>query len=91
MNWHERIEAAKRRGGFTDEDQHLTIDWVTCACGEQDMRIKRDYDGRPQDPRLIILGATFCGDVSANDYDEAAITLKLIETRTAELLAEIAP
>jgi hypothetical protein len=40
-NWHERIQEAEERGGFTGGDYDLANSWTTCACGEQDPRIPR--------------------------------------------------
>jgi hypothetical protein len=63
MNWHERIEAAKRNNGFSEVDVEFAKEWVTCACGEQDTRLPRDSKGQPLDTELAHYGADFFGAV----------------------------
>ena len=35
MTWRERIQAARERGGFTQDDVWAADHWGTCAVGEQ--------------------------------------------------------
>jgi hypothetical protein len=89
MNWHERIEAAEKRGEFTSDDRKRAYEWVDCACGEQDKRIPRNKDGEPMDNTLSELGAFFADAVDCDDFDAAADYLQEIEHRAAQSLAEI--
>lgn len=87
MTWHERIDAAEKRGEFTLKDRIDAGNWVTCACGEQDERIQRHFGGEPYDAILNRQGTLFMDAVDADDFDAARITLAAIERRAAELLA----
>ncbi len=94
MNWHERIDAAEKRGSFTDEDQDLANNWVTCPCGEQDPRIPRAESafhscGMPLDDELADLGADFSDAVDDNDFIYCRTLLGEIEVRAAIILKEI--
>lgn len=86
FNWFDRIEAARERGHFTDEDREKAEDWTTCACGEQDPCIARSDQGDPVDRRLRSLGIHFAGFVGVDAYDDALLTLHRIEARAKELL-----
>lgn len=88
MNWEERIKIAEACGAFTKEDRSAADNWVTCACGEQDPRIERDWVDAPLDPALFTLGEDFMEAVDRDDFDGARQTLRLIEARAAELIAE---
>lgn len=88
MNWTERIAAAKTNGGFTEADIRLASDWVTCACGEQDLRIRRDFCGAPLDLELADYGRRFGYAVANHTPNSAAILLAKIETRTAQVLSD---
>jgi hypothetical protein len=63
--------------------------WVTCACGNQCALIPRGFDGAPLDEKLAKLGIAFCGDVGWYNLHLARQTLRQIELRSAELLAEM--
>jgi len=86
MNWHKRIDAAEKRGRFTEDDKHRADNWVTCACGEQDKRIPR-FMGEPTDEGLQHLGYQFSGAIGATDFGKARTTLARIERRAAKVLA----
>jgi hypothetical protein len=97
MTWWERIEAAEARGRFTEADELLAADWVTCACGEQDDRIPRHGGGsyrfaagRPYDETLALLGRDFYQAVKRNNASYARRVLTRIEARSAKILAELA-
>jgi hypothetical protein len=88
-HWGQRIIRAEETGAFTGRDASESGEWTTCACGKQDPRIPRYYDGEPHDGGLMLYGMRFVDYVSANQYTEAADTLIAIEHRAAELLAEL--
>jgi len=75
---------------FTREHDRRAMNWVTCACGQQDPRL-HDEDGRPRDPELEILACTFAGyvDEAGGDPRQAMETLLEIEARAVVLLAEM--
>ncbi|MDE2099646.1 MAG: hypothetical protein KGL39_20505 [Patescibacteria group bacterium] len=86
--WHERIDAAEKRGGFTVKDRIDAGGWVTCACGEQDRGIPYCSDGTPADRIIYRQGMLFTAAVEAGDFDAVRQALAAIERRAAELLAE---
>lgn len=88
MTWHERIERAKMFGGFTREDVDLSLNWTTCACGEQDPRIPRRKDGTPWDDDLTIYGAMFHDFVKTNRMDLAERMLEDIERQAVKVIEE---
>lgn len=67
--------------------------WVTCACGNQCRVIPRHTGfmavGEPKDRTLKILGFDFLDQVTDRDYTAAKQTLRKIEARSVELIAEI--
>lgn len=96
FNWFDAIE--KMRSGEIKDDSkaHWNLirwskDWVTCACGNQDARIKRGEDGAPIDDELRMLGLIFHGDIEWFRPNDALDILHTIEARSAELLKEIKP
>lgn len=97
MTWHERIDAAEKRGWFDSHDRFASGCWVTCACGEQDPRIPRTVNkisgerSKPLDKQLANLGYKFDDKVQADDFRAARLTLAAIEKRAAEILAELKP
>jgi hypothetical protein len=76
----------------------LSVDWVTCACGQACKTLPRDKDGKPKDDELYNLGVNFMDMIEAaernyyysnkfKNYIELALdTLFQIEKRTCELL-----
>lgn len=114
LSWPQRIERAGESGttrswfssrtvqrGFTEEDNILAEDWMTCPTGQVDRRIPRDWElsneshddgtiagvGSPLDPELIALGYKFYRSVCANHVARAAIIYGKIQARAAELVA----
>lgn len=97
MNWHERINRTEQRGRFTEFDISLAASWVTCACGEQDTRIPRygsttvTYsEFEPTDEILSTSGKLFFSAVMNNEFERSRKVLAAIETRSSEILAELA-
>ena len=76
----------------------LSVDWVTCACGQACKSLPRDEDGQPDDDKLKELGIDFMHTIESaqdnyydsimlkNYIDQALDTLFIIEKRTCELL-----
>jgi hypothetical protein len=83
--------------------QSKSLDWVTCACGQQCSIIPREYHGEPEDLYLRDLGFLFAmaigGMVSTYDTKRtnlfldhknyALFILLAIEDRSAEIIAQI--
>lgn len=89
--WTKIIEVAKRRAekgkvAFKEQQIERAGNWVTCACGKQDSRLVRDYEGAPRDEKLTILGMDFYTAVDQQRPDEAEIILAKIERRAIQLL-----
>lgn len=74
---------------FTEEDVELAQEWATCACGRQDERIPRIWDGGPEDVELRFLGRLFMDAVEESEIAVAALVLVNIERRAREILAEL--
>jgi hypothetical protein len=85
-SWHQRIDDAEKRGGFTEADKQMAKSWQTCACGRQDKRIPRCYGGDPADGELDRLGNTFNSSVRNDHFRKARKALYAIEKRAAEIL-----
>ena len=66
----------------------LAGEWVTCACGNQCSILPRDEVGEPKDDYLSELGSDFYYEVNDLDWKAAKLTLKAIEKRSAQLIAE---
>lgn len=86
--WIDRIIRANRTGSFTLNDIDLAVDWVTCACGEQDADIPRNLYNAPCDLELNSLGCLFCRYVYNNDVEQALLCLIQIQKRAKEVLQE---
>ena len=82
-----RVRVAKGKPAFTERAKYLAGNWVSCACGRQDIRLPRGFLGRPEDYKLYLLGDTFCNAVLINHIDRAERTLAKIEIRAAEVIA----
>lgn len=86
--WTEAIDAAEKRGGFTEEDKDNAREWPTCACGQQDERIPREEYGSPKDQQLAGDGVSFDQAVWFDDLDLAREVMGRIEARAAVVLAK---
>lgn len=91
--WWRAIESAKRRKkrglqGFTWPVYERALGWITCACGKQDKRIPRGPGGKPEDSRLTELGGSFAYHVGMDQIAGAERTLRAIERRAVEVLAQ---
>jgi hypothetical protein len=62
--------------------------WPTCACGNQDAAIERNFDGAPVDTVLLTLGSQFMYAIQDRRIVPAIEILQAIEKRAAELLAQ---
>jgi len=102
MTWLERLDECDRLIAAKDWDglhtwvtrcKHLAVEWVTCACGQQDKRIQRMENNAPEDDRLYSLGVLFWQDWLAlrdeRSTADARATLAAIEKRATEILAEV--
>lgn len=84
--WKERIEAARARGWFTDQDVTLATSWCGCACAELRGMELPDADAPsdepltpvvayygPDDsqPRAWSLGLEFASAVARGEFDRA--------------------
>ena len=98
MIWRERIQAARERGRFTEDDlfdagvHKYTQPYARCAVGEQADRYGADLifewpEDRigPIDQELRDLGAQFCGEISVHNFINAERLLDAIEDRALEL------
>jgi len=63
-----------------------SMEWVTCACGNQCELVPRDTDGAPFDSLLHRLGQEFPRRISDFEIIEAEFTLRKIEKRSIEVL-----
>jgi hypothetical protein len=89
--WGAHIIIAERDGGFSEEQQDLSAQWITCACGEVDRYVKfLSSDQGPEDRRLHELGLWFTEHVCNNKFVKAATVLIEIEERSIALLLETA-
>ena len=94
FDWNAFLERAMRgevEALSDDYFQALSMSgrWVTCACGSQCDVIPRWSDGSPRDSLLTDLGVRFYGAIRRASWAEARDTLAAIETRSAELIAQI--
>ena len=92
--WTMVIQNAKKRlelGEYPFSGIHITLahSWTTCACGEQDDRIKRDELGKPKYPWLVVLGENFFHAVRKQNPVKAEKILAEIEDHVAMILEEI--
>jgi hypothetical protein len=90
FNWWLAIQYAEKTqdSDFKDQLAHLASDWVTCACGNQCAIIPRHFTGAPEDDVLYEEGKNFYEYVESEDWAKAKETLKKIEERSAEVIAE---
>lgn len=81
LNWRERIDAARARGHFTNEDREWAADWRYCAVGEQDVPKHQSSYRSPIDDQLVGLGCAFSRAVGNDDVGEAETTYRAIAFR----------
>lgn len=91
--WLELNPGYDRSLAFTREERELSSDWVTCACGRQDPRIKRMGNGAvspnaPVNPEMRTLGLDFSAAVWDGEVELAAEILGKIETMSDKLIAK---
>jgi len=73
--WGKKIIAAENRGGFTHSNVDQSSDWVTCACGKNDLiksmpdQRARHSDDSPNDSELRQLGTDFYHNVQNGSMD----------------------
>ena len=91
FNWYDALDKAEKTQ-LTLREELILLDkasrWPNCACGQLDIRIERDEDGRPMDFILRELGLDFAQHVEDSEYAKAKSILKQIEKREQELLNE---
>ena len=78
--WRSRIDAAERRGGFSDLDYYVAANPATCMVGERG-RLEGDLDGAPVG-MTAAAEKTFFGlpdAVAANDFAAARRYLETVE------------
>lgn len=68
--------------------EDLSMDWVTCACGNQCYILSRDSTGQPDDDELFDLGCQFNISIQQRDLKEAKQILYKIEKRSVKLIKE---
>jgi hypothetical protein len=91
VGWEKRIDAAEKRGYFSERDRDLAASWVTCACGQQDPRLHVRPGGEPRDDRLWYLGLAFSQTVrnGGKQFENARGILAEIEERAAIVLRDL--
>jgi len=73
--WGRKIIAAENRGGFTYSNVDQSENWVTCACGKNDLiksmpdQRARHSDDPPNDSELRQLGTDFYHNVQNGSID----------------------
>lgn len=92
FDWNEFLERA-RRGETSEQELNLARvlagNWITCACGTKCDVLPRDLRGCPKDVDLAKLGLIFQSEVLRGDWGFAQLILADIESRSAELLAQM--
>lgn len=96
FDWWQFLDRAKN--GVLDEEHfgqehreaiQRATSWTTCACGNQCSVIPRNDSGSPEDEMLFSLGMNFCHEIEECDWSGAFQTLRDIEIRSAQLIAEL--
>ena len=67
----------------------LSSEWPTCACGNLCSDLPRNIDAEPCESELLSLGISFHEAVDSLDWNHARAVLARIESRSAELIAEM--
>tara|TARA_R110000850_G_scaffold49576_1_gene122203 strand:- start:1610 stop:1921 length:312 start_codon:yes stop_codon:yes gene_type:complete len=89
FNWNKFLnqkEITEKEWSFAKD---LSVDWVTCACGNQCDVIPRYGGGGPKDILLYNLGMSFTYAIDTKNIQYAKDTLHKIELRSSELINEI--
>jgi|SRR5579872_4557333 len=95
--WRAIVDAAERRGSFTQEEITKAGDWNSCAFGEANKKYPNaalkefddSIDSPPIDYELDTLGFKFYSDgVSENNFSAARDYISQIENRLEELMRE---
>ena len=77
--WSERIERAKERDGFTNEDVRLSLDWQSCAISERPEFRNKWVDVKKLKQYALDRGLDFHSAISRNDVKKAEKTLHKIQ------------
>ena len=89
--WGRRIENARKRGYFNQEDADLAGNYQTCACGRKDPRLflHGSKDCGPWDSTLDRCGFDFAQIVwfGGTDFQRAMECLRAIEERASVLMS----
>lgn len=92
--WRAIVDAAEKRGGFSETESGDAGCWDACACWEAKERYDLPYDRvhtrymGPSDPTIYQLGRDFSWCVDKNNYEGCREVLTAIEERLAELDAQ---
>jgi hypothetical protein len=92
INWNDVLERGMKDELSEEEYMNfyeLSLNWVTCACGNLCAAIPRNQFGVPKDKTLSELGKKFALNFYNGDFNAAKTTLEKIETRSTELLKEM--
>lgn len=93
VDWRKELKLAKRRSATSQKTLalHKLTDWGSCACAQQDARLKREgnWCRTPEDDILQSYGVPFCGAVCLHDFDKALKILDKIEARAKELVDKL--
>lgn len=89
FDWNEFLNKENITEEEWDNASKLAQEWVTCACGNQCDVIPRNDDGDPKDWKLTSLGCLFFRFITLKRADDAKITLKAIEKRSAYLIDKL--
>lgn len=90
-SWMEALQAAVKRGRFTQAAMNAASDWRTCAVGEAHAKAPRfvvtvsNGTCAPEDETLENLGFRFTEHVSGQRVGQAVETYHRIKARVSEL------
>ena len=96
--WRKRVDAAEKRGRFSDSEMNQSLSWKFCAVGEGRFLIPKKaretlFSGvtvnpEPIDYKLTMLGSDFPDLVCGNDFKGARKQLDRIEKRLDVLVGQ---
>jgi len=66
-----------------------SMEWVTCAVGNQCATIHREWNGQPCDSELNSLGCNFTNAIHEKNKKKTLDILEQIEIRSTKLIKEI--